>query len=131
VSREHLEILIVKEAVAFSRGKSGAAAGRRVLSRQRRVRSSALLPFTTRLPILPRGRITMQINDRKDEDFRSIDPVEHAVGEPAWDSSPHLSVDDLVLHRVEATAIEKTVDLLHECAAEADALAFIPSGGLR
>ena len=52
----------------------------------------------------------MQINDRKHEDIRSIDPVEHAVREPARDSSPHLAMDDLVLHRVEADAIEKGVD---------------------
>lgn len=71
----------------------------------------------------------MQISDSKHEDVRSIDPVEHAVGEPARDSSPNFSMDDLVLHRVEADAIEEGVDLLHEHAAEANALGFIPSGG--
>jgi hypothetical protein len=39
-------------------------------------------------------------------------------------------VDDLVLHRVQANAIEKGVDLVHERTAEAAALSFIPSGGL-
>ena len=70
----------------------------------------------------------MQINDSKHEDVLSVDPVEHAVGKSARDSSPHLSVDDLVLHRVQANAIEKGIDLLHERATEADTLAFIPIG---
>ena len=72
----------------------------------------------------------MQINDSKHQDIRSVDSVEHAVGKPARDSSPHVAVDDLLLHRVQANTIEKGVDLLHESAAEADALPFIPLGGL-
>ena len=61
----------------------------------------------------------MQINDSKHEDRRFVDSVEHTVGKPARDSSPHLSVDDLVLHRVQTNA------------AEADALPFIPSAASR
>ena len=72
----------------------------------------------------------MQINDSKHKDLRSVDSVEDAVGKPARDSSAHLSVDYLVLHRVQTNAIEKGIDLLHERPAEAYALPFIPSGGL-
>jgi hypothetical protein len=38
-------------------------------------------------------------------------------------------VDDLVLHRVQTNAIEEGIDLLHEGAAEASALPFVPTGG--
>lgn len=71
----------------------------------------------------------MQVNDCKHENLRSVDSVEHSVGKPARDGSPDLSVDDLILHRVQTNAIDKGVDLLHERAAEARTLPFVPSGG--
>ena len=69
----------------------------------------------------------MQINDRKNEDVESIDPVENAIREPARDCSPYLAIDDLILHRVYADAVEKSVDLLHERTAKARTLPFVPS----
>jgi len=71
----------------------------------------------------------MQINDSKHENLRSSDSVEHPIGEPTRDRSPHLPIHDLVLHRVQTNAVEKGIDLLHELAAEADALPLVPSGG--
>ncbi len=84
------------------------------------------LAFTPELAILPRGRVTMRVNDRKHQNIRSIDPVEHAVGEPAWDRSPDLAVDDLMLHRVLPDAVEEGIDLVQERTAEALALPLVP-----
>src|SRR5688500_6391117 len=72
----------------------------------------------------------MEINDSKDEDVRSVDSVEDATWQPARDGTPHLSIDDLVLHRVQANAIQKGIDPVHERTAEPRALSFIPSSSL-
>jgi hypothetical protein len=56
----------------------------------------------------------MQINNGKYEHVRPVDSVEDAVWKSARDRSAYLSVDDLVLHRVQTDAIEKDIHLLHE-----------------
>jgi hypothetical protein len=56
----------------------------------------------------------MQINDSKNEDVRSVDSVEDAIWKPARGGAPHLPVDDLVLHRVRANAIQKGIDPMYE-----------------
>ena len=68
----------------------------------------------------------MQIDDRKHKNGLALNAVEDAMTEPAWNCAPYLAVDDLILHRVQAEAGEKSVDLLHERTAKARALAFVP-----
>ena len=68
----------------------------------------------------------MQIDDRKHEDGLALNAVEDAIREPAWNCSPYLAVDDLILHRVHAGAVEKGVDLPHERPAKARTLTLVP-----
>src|ERR1700694_4249818 len=63
--------------------------------------SRLLFAFTARLAALPSGRIAMQVDDSEHKDLRCVDSVENAVGKLAWDGSADLSVDYLVLHRVQ------------------------------
>jgi hypothetical protein len=59
---------------------------------------SPSLPTTKALlAILPRARVTMKVNNRKDYDIVLLYPVENAVGEFVWNGSPHITVDCLML----------------------------------
>ena len=72
----------------------------------------------------------MQMHHRKHENRRSVDTVEKAVGEPAWDGSANAAVNDLMLRRVLPNPVEKHVDLVQERTAETRALSFVPAGRL-
>ena len=60
----------------------------------------------------------MEINDGEHEDLFPVDSVKHAVGKLAQNGSPHISVDNLVLHRAQTNAVEEGIDPLHKGAAE-------------
>jgi hypothetical protein len=93
-------------------------------------RSRLLFAFAARLTVLPDRRIAVQVNDSEHDGLEPVESVEDAIGKLARDGSSHLSVDDPVLRWVQANAIENSIDLTYERAAEACALPFIPSGGL-
>ena len=73
----------------------------------------------------------MQMHHRKHENSRSVDTVEKAVGEPAWDGSANAAVNDLMLRRVLPNPAEKHVDLVQERTAETRALSFVQRAASR
>lgn len=81
-------------------------------------------------PQVVKELLTCRFIDEHRNVILSVDSVEDAVGKPTRDSSAYLSVDYLVLHRIQTNTIEEGIDLLHERPTETCALSLIPSGGL-
>ena len=71
----------------------------------------------------------MKMHHRKHANSRSVDTVEKAVGEPAWDGSANAAVDDLMLQRVLPNPVEKRVDLVQERTHARDQGAVVRTSG--
>ena len=54
----------------------------------------------------------MQMNHRKNENIRAVDAVKQAVGEPAWNASSDVAVDDLILVRIFVNFLEEGIHLV-------------------